>query len=298
MKTRSRLVRGGALFGLSFLLSSTLAWAGIQPEPFRTGLFGVTAGQAIRISVFNSGGTRAIINPCFRVFDADGALLFEADADPVPSGVGASIEFTPVPEDGLPSGTPSDGRALVRVEVEPIPNDGLPGARLRLLRIMLPTVEVFDTATGRTVFTMPFAEVGGVDPTPFQTGLFGATAGESIRISVLNSGDIGGIITPCFRVFDADGALLFEADAGPLPGGVGTSIEFIPIPEDGLPSGTPTRGRALVRVEVEPIPNDGLPGARLRLLRIMLPTVEVFDTATGRTVFTMPFTPPPAPERP
>jgi hypothetical protein len=29
------------------------------------------------------------------------------------------------------------------------------------------TLEVYDVATGKTVFTMPFAEVGGIDPTPF-----------------------------------------------------------------------------------------------------------------------------------
>lgn len=38
------------------------------------------------------------------------------------------------------------------------------------------TLEVFDTATGRTSYTMPFAEVAGVDPQPFSP--VGATPAE------------------------------------------------------------------------------------------------------------------------
>ena len=65
-------------------------------------------------------------------------------------------------------------RAEVAIELQPIPDDGRCAddavARRqaqRLLRNVHLTLEVFDVATGRTAFTMPFAEVGGVDPTPF-----------------------------------------------------------------------------------------------------------------------------------
>jgi hypothetical protein len=40
-------------------------WAGVQPTPFRTGLFGITPGQAIRVSVLNAGNIGGTINPCF-----------------------------------------------------------------------------------------------------------------------------------------------------------------------------------------------------------------------------------------
>jgi hypothetical protein len=153
------------------------AWAGVEPEPFRTGLFGIAPGQAVRISVLNTGEASGTINPCVRVSDAAGRLLVDTDSGPVMGGTGTFVDFTPVPEDGIPppaGRVPADARVQVRVEVEilsPVPDDGLPvpedghparrgAARLRrVLRHVMPTVEVFDVATGRTVFTMPFAEV-------------------------------------------------------------------------------------------------------------------------------------------
>ena len=284
---------------------------GIQPEPFRTGFFGVTAGQTVRLSVVNAGDAKGVIDPCFRVWDADGRLLFEQDAGRVGPGLGTFVDFEPVPDDGMPpSGTPIRlGRAQIRAQVDflPIPDDGMPPgdptAFLRaLMRDIHVTLEVFDTATGRTVYTSPFAEVAGIepepfippfakvagiDPEPFRTGLFGVTGGQAIRVSILNSGDLGGIINPCVRVWDAAGTLLVETETGPLPGGLGTFVDFVPVPEDGTPppSGTPLRnGRAQLRAEVDfdSVPEDGLTrGAHVAL--------EVFDTATGKTVFTMPF---------
>lgn len=77
-------------------------------------------------------------------------------------------------------------------------------------------------ATAWLVIVSSAAIVGaGINPQPFRTGLFGVTAGQSIRISVLNAGDAGGIINPWVRVFDLAGMLLFETDSGALPGGVG-----------------------------------------------------------------------------
>jgi hypothetical protein len=74
--------------------------------------------------------------------------------------------FTPIPDDGTPppSGTPiRNGRAQLRAEVDfdAIPEDGLN----RSAHVAL---EVFDTATGKTVYTMPFAEAAGIEPTPFR----------------------------------------------------------------------------------------------------------------------------------
>lgn len=61
-----------------------------------------------------------------------------------------------------------------------------------------------------------------------KTGLFGLTAGQTARISVLNTGAgrVGGI-TPCVHVFDMNGTLLAEFEAGaPVPPGQGTFFDF------------------------------------------------------------------------
>jgi len=197
----ARPVRLPGLACMAAVLAAPFAWAGVEPTPFRTGLFGVTSGQAVRISVVNTGGTRSIITPCFRIRDASGRLLFETDGGPLPRGVGTAVEFVPVPEDGIPA-TRVTARRRVQLRVEvalPIPEDGLPGPGCltpvpedglpvpddgqpvpddgeparggavlrRLVRNVISTLEVFDIATGRTIYTMPFAAVAGVDPQPF-----------------------------------------------------------------------------------------------------------------------------------
>jgi hypothetical protein len=194
------------------LVSGSPAWAGAGPTPFRTGLFGVTAGQSVRISVLNAGDARGVINPCFKIWDVAGRLLFETKAERLEGGLGTFVDFSPVPDDGAPPPTgtrvpgvplaPLASRLQVRVEVEiewepvpddglpvpddgqpacvpipddgqPVPNDGRPAclpvpedgrpagddALCRVLPNVIPTLEVFDSATGRTVYTMPFAKV-------------------------------------------------------------------------------------------------------------------------------------------
>jgi hypothetical protein len=174
------------------------ASAGIDPQPFRTGLFGVTAGQTIRVSAANAG----IIQPCVMpdvlvsaviIRDLAGAPLFEAKGEVLTDGMGMFVDFQPVPEDGAPTPTgaltpgpvpapavrshrlqvraeiiispvPDDGAPVPddgRPACEPIPDDGLPAGddALGVLPNVIPTLEVFDTATGQTVYTMPFAKV-------------------------------------------------------------------------------------------------------------------------------------------
>ena len=64
--TRKQFVTSVLATSLVVLLfSGPVAWAGIEPQPFRTGLFGITAGQSIRVSFLNAGGEGGIINPCF-----------------------------------------------------------------------------------------------------------------------------------------------------------------------------------------------------------------------------------------
>lgn len=290
------------------LLHVPLASAGIQPEPFRTGLFGVTVGQSIRISVLNAGAAGGVIDPCFHVLDATGALLFEIAGGPLGNGAGTFVDVMPM------LGGTVGGRAQVRAAVvfeHPVkfPPDPV-AARLRQ-RSVIVTLEVFDTATGQTRFTTPFASVAGiepqpfvpvagidpqpfvpvagVDPTPFKTGLFGIKEGQAIRISVLNAGEAGGIIEPCARFFGLDGTLLFEADGGPLSAGTGGFVDFDPLPPG--PARIPGL-RAQLRVEVEIVPAvyppDPISPPRARRGDVHL-TLEVFDAATGQTVYTMPF---------
>jgi hypothetical protein len=167
-------------------LFSSAARAGVNPQPFRTGLFGITAGQAIRVSVLNAGSDGGTINPCFnpnltgfvvKVSGPAGRVLFESQHKALSQGTGAFTDFVPVADDGVTATgarVPGDAtralraqmRAEVAIELEPIPNDGRctddavarRHAR-RLLRNVHLTIEVYDVATGRTAFTMPFSDV-------------------------------------------------------------------------------------------------------------------------------------------
>ena len=187
MKRRS-FVASALATSLVVLFSGTLAWAGVEPTPFRSGLFGIAAGQAIRVSLLNAGTIGGTIGPCFNpdlagfvvtIAGPAGRVLFELHHKMLTAGVGTFTDFIPLLEDGAtPAGTrvPGDGslvrgrraqvRALVAIELQHIPEDGRCAdddvARRqaqRLLRNVHLTLEVFDVATGRTAFTMPFSEV-------------------------------------------------------------------------------------------------------------------------------------------
>jgi hypothetical protein len=151
------------------------AWAGVEPQPFRTGLFGIASGQAIRVSVLNAGNVGGIINPCsnpalagFVVTLASpaGRVLFESPHKELPEGRGAFTDFIPVPNDGVTRNRRAQVRADVAIELSPVPNDGrctddavVRRHARRLLRNVHLTLEVFDVSTGQTAFTMPFSEV-------------------------------------------------------------------------------------------------------------------------------------------
>ena len=151
--------------------SGSPAWAGIQPTPFRTGLFGVVAGQTIRVSVVNAGGTAGIIDPCFtppllvpavRIRDVSGKPVFESKGGLLQEEEGMFLDVAFPPD---PIRRPYPPRAQVRAEVVL----ELDTATKRCNDIVL-TLEVFDTATGRTAFTMPFTAVGfNPQPEPPET---------------------------------------------------------------------------------------------------------------------------------
>ena len=165
---------------------STAARAGINPQPFRTGLFGIAPGQAVRVSVLNMANVGGIIAPCMspdlagfvvRIASPAGRLLFESHHKALATGIGTFTDFVPVPEDGVTAtgarvpGDAARGRRLqlraeVAVELAPVPDDGrctddavARRQARRLLRNLHLTLEIYDVATGRTAFTLPFAAV-------------------------------------------------------------------------------------------------------------------------------------------
>ncbi len=175
--------RAAGLVCIAALLAPTIALAGVSPEPFRTGLFGVAAGQAIRVSVLNAG-TVSGIAPCVTpdlagfvvtIAGASGRVLFESPQRALPAGIGAFTDFVPPLEDAATGArVPGDGvlargrrvqlHAAVAVELTPVHDDRCTAQEARrqarrLLRGVHLTLEVFDLASGRTAFTLPFSEV-------------------------------------------------------------------------------------------------------------------------------------------
>jgi hypothetical protein len=101
--TRKSFATSVLATSLVALLSAAPAWAGIAPVPFRTGLFGVAPGQAIRVSLLN-GGDRGIINPCFepttaiaavRIRGQRGGVLFKSRTEKALEGEGTFVDFVP-----------------------------------------------------------------------------------------------------------------------------------------------------------------------------------------------------------
>ena len=123
-------------------------------------------------------------------------------------------------------------------------------------------------------------------------------------MGVLNAGDEGGGINPCFNpgalvaavlIRDLRGATIFKSRTEPVEGGAGTFVDAVPVPDakdsttgartpGGVPPPTPIR-RLQVRAEVLIVAEDPV---RLQCGDVAL-TLEVFDVASGRTEFTMPF---------
>ena len=184
---RTSFVRAISTTLVVTVLATSQAWAGIEPQPFRTGLFGIAAGQAIRVSVLNAGVAGGVINPCFYppdpimatvvVRNLLGGVLFKADTEKLPAGMGTFVDVPPDPTAATgartPGGPPAPARRQLRVEAVvliPVADDAAcqTTAVLRALRRQVQlALEVYDVATGRTAFTMPFAAVAGVEPTPF-----------------------------------------------------------------------------------------------------------------------------------
>jgi len=144
-----------------------------QPEPpGRWGLFGIVAGQSARVSVVNTSGDPHGYppGPCrvgLAFVDADGTVLKEERLTLRP-GQATSLDYgfnpPPDPERGDAVGSPSDGRGRqdlrARIEIADLVDPGDRRARLVPPGSCVPSVEVFETATGRTAFLVAEARMG------------------------------------------------------------------------------------------------------------------------------------------
>jgi hypothetical protein len=133
-----------------------------------------------------------------------------------------------------------------------------------------------------------------------KTGLFGLTAGQTARINIVNAQAKGGVV-PCVGVFDMDGRQLAEFVADrPLAPGEGMSFDFN-ADTLGLRGSERMQVRAEVRLQppdpaqppdpTQP-PDPGQPPDPAHRRRAALITLEVFDNASGKTMFLVPFQPP------
>lgn len=101
-----------------------------------------------------------------------------------------------------------------------------------------------------------------------KTGLFTLTESEAARVNVVNTGEQG-IIVIGGGIFDSAGNRLAEFPERRLAPSQGTSFEFIPpVPRQPM----------AVRAELM-VSGDRARGNRVTFI----PTLEVFDTATGKT---------------
>ena len=151
-----------------------------QPEPpGRWGLFGIVADQTARVSVVNtSADPRGYPpGPCrvsLAFVDSEGIVLKEARLTLRP-GQATSLDYgfqaPPEPDRGDAVGATADrgGRQDLRARIEIVdlvdPGDREP--RFFPPGPCVPTVEVFETATGRTAFAVAEARMGWV---PITTG--------------------------------------------------------------------------------------------------------------------------------
>lgn len=173
--SRTEWVKGRRLIALVVLLAagaavggarSRKAWAfNPQPEPpGRWGLFGIVADQTARVSVVNTSGDPGGVppGPCrvsLAFVDREGIVLKEARLT-LRSGQATSLDYgfaaPPDPERGEAVGSMTDGRGRqdlrARIEIADLVDPGDREPRLVPPGPCVPTVEVFETATGRTAF--------------------------------------------------------------------------------------------------------------------------------------------------
>jgi hypothetical protein len=160
MKTWNRSTK---LLAMVIVVASIWATWGASPAQAiviingKTGLFGLTAGQTVRVSVLNDAQTKGGIIPCVGILNMDGNVIAEVEGTmPLLQGQGTFFDF-----DARSLGLREGQRMQIRAKVELTPTDN---TRLQPDDVIL-TLEVFDNTTGRTAFTMPWV-LKGFNPQP------------------------------------------------------------------------------------------------------------------------------------
>ncbi len=134
-----------------------------------------------------------------------------------------------------------------------------------------------------SLLLVPALALGGILPC-FHTAIFGAQAGQTLRVSVLNAGNDSMGIAPCVHLLDGDGHLLAELPMGhpPEPG----RARSIYLDLAGLLDRQASRPAELW-VEVDLSGHQDYRGDPA-LIEQLQTSVELFDTGSGVTRGSLP----------
>lgn len=151
MKTRNRSIKALAMLITFGMLAAIYVVWGARPAQAiivvdgKTGLFTLTETEAARIHVVNTGA-QGIIVIGGGIFGSDGSLLMEFSERRLVPGQGTTFEFHP----------PDPQRVTVRAELM------VSGGSTRRDGVsFIPTLEVFDTGTGKTSVGQDFIIIVG-----------------------------------------------------------------------------------------------------------------------------------------
>lgn len=148
-------------FGAVLLLTSR-GWA-FNPQPEPPGMFGVVSSQSISVNIVNVGGKRnETCDVKLQVLDSAGAVVEELQVRDLQAARAATLVV-----DAGRFGLSPGQRKQVRAVVVPLISPTL-GRSCNSL--MLPTVEVFDTATGESGLILSPAVLKGFNPQPEPPG--------------------------------------------------------------------------------------------------------------------------------
>jgi hypothetical protein len=152
MTTRIRSTKlSGMVIAMVMLAAIWAVWGASPAQAIviinnKTGIFTLTQGEAVRVHVVNTGEERGIIIIGGRIIDSEGNTLAEFSGRRLALGQAETFEFMP----GL-----AEGERLQKVRVELM----VEGASRKGVSF-IPTLEVFDTATGKTSVGQDFILVG------------------------------------------------------------------------------------------------------------------------------------------
>lgn len=168
----------GAAFAIALGLGlAAPATARAQIDPYRPWLYssaiGVADGQYARISAYFEKAASGDLppGPCrvtLRFVDGRGAILAES-ATRIGAARAISLDYRPV---GLRAGERATVRAVLRAEPD---DNGVPP-------LVIPTLEVADSASGRTTLLSP-GSIRGFNPQPEPPGDFGITYLASMQVA-------------------------------------------------------------------------------------------------------------------